>query len=76
VGAFGGYMLPAGTPRPIVDRLAAEAAKALATTEARDRLAGIGMQPDPRSATAFAEYLKTHREQFRQVIEANNLRVE
>jgi len=76
VGAFGGYMLPAGTPRPIVDRLAAEAEKALATAEARERLAGIGMQPDPRNAAAFAEYLKAHREQFREVIEANKLRVE
>lgn len=76
VGAFGGYMLPAGTPKPIVDRLAAEAAKALATAEARERLAGIGMQPDPRDAAAFAAYLKTHREQFREVIEANHIRIE
>jgi tripartite-type tricarboxylate transporter receptor subunit TctC len=76
VGAFGGYMMPAATPRAIVDKLAAETAKALATPEARERVAGVGMQPDPRGSAAFAEFLKTHREEFREIIQANNIRIE
>jgi tripartite-type tricarboxylate transporter receptor subunit TctC len=76
VGAFGGYMMPAATPQPVVDKLAAETAKALATPEARERLAGIGMQPDPRGSAAFAAFLKTHREEFREIIQTNNIRIE
>ena len=76
VGAFGGFMMPAATPREIVDRLAREMAAALATPEVRDRLAGIGMQATPLNATEFTAYLRRHREEFRQVIEANNLRAD
>jgi tripartite-type tricarboxylate transporter receptor subunit TctC len=76
VGAFGGYMVPAATPREAVDRLAAETERALATAEVRQRLATIGMQPQPRNAADFAAFLKRHREEFRRVIEANNIRVD
>lgn len=76
VGAFGGYMMPAGTPQPIIERLAAETERALATREVRERLAGIGFQPQPRGTADFTAYLKTHREEFRQIIEANKIRVD
>ncbi|MCO6417710.1 tripartite tricarboxylate transporter substrate binding protein [Siccirubricoccus sp. KC 17139] len=75
-GAFGGYMMPAGTPAPVVERLAAETAKALATPEAQQSVAGIGMQPLPRGPAEFAAYLRTHSEEFRKVIEANNIRLD
>lgn len=76
VGAFGGYMMPAATPRPVVDRLAEEMAAALATAEVRERLANIGFQSMPMNAQDFTGYLRRHREEFRQVIEANNLRAD
>ena len=74
VGAFGGDMMPAATPRPIVERLATEMAAALATTGIRDRLANIGFQAIPGDAANFTAYLRRHREEFRQVIEVNNIR--
>ena len=55
---------------------AREMAAALATPEVRERLAGIGMQATPLNATEFTAYLRRHREEFRQVIEANNLRAD
>jgi len=76
VGAFGGYMMPAGTPQPIIARLAAETEKAMGTAEVKQRMASIGFQAQPRNTADFTAFLKTHREQFRQVIEANNLRVD
>jgi tripartite-type tricarboxylate transporter receptor subunit TctC len=75
-GAFGGYMMPAGTPQPIIARLAAETEKAMGTAEVKQRMASIGFQAQPRNTADFTAFLKTHREQFRQVIEANNLRVD
>jgi tripartite-type tricarboxylate transporter receptor subunit TctC len=76
VGAFGGYMMPAGTPAAVIERLAAETEKAMGTAEVKQRMAQIGFQAQPRGTADFTAFLKTHREQFRQVIEANNLRVE
>ncbi len=76
VGAFGGYMVPAGTPRPIIDRLAAECQKAMQAPEVKERYASIGVEMQPRGPDAFAAYLREHRESFRQVIQANNIRVD
>ncbi|MBX9702007.1 MAG: tripartite tricarboxylate transporter substrate binding protein [Acetobacteraceae bacterium] len=76
VGAFGGFMVPKATPREAVERLAAETERALASAEVKQRLATIGMQPQPLRAAAFIEFLKRHREEFREVIEANKLRVD
>ena len=75
-GAFGGFMLPAGTPRPIIERLAAETEKSMATPEVKARLAQIGFQPQYRNTADFTAFLARHREEFRQVIQANNLRVD
>ncbi|MFN7307110.1 MAG: Bug family tripartite tricarboxylate transporter substrate binding protein [Acetobacteraceae bacterium] len=76
VGAFGGYMVPAATPRPIIERLAAETEKAMATDEVRSRLAQIGFQPQFRNTADFTTFLNRHREEFREVIQANNIRVD
>jgi tripartite-type tricarboxylate transporter receptor subunit TctC len=76
VGAFGGYMVPAGTPRPVIDRLAAECEKAMQAPEVKERYASIGVEMQPRGPDAFAAYLREHRESFRQVIQANNIRVD
>jgi tripartite-type tricarboxylate transporter receptor subunit TctC len=75
-GAFGGYMVPAATPRPIIERLDAETGKAMATDEVKGRLAQIGFQPLYRNATDFKAFLDRHREEFRQVIQANNIKVD
>ncbi|MDO4591456.1 MAG: tripartite tricarboxylate transporter substrate binding protein [Comamonadaceae bacterium] len=40
-----GLMAPAGTPAPIIERLAAEVRKALQDPELRQKLAGLGMLP-------------------------------
>ncbi|MCB4821677.1 Bug family tripartite tricarboxylate transporter substrate binding protein [Roseicella aerolata] len=76
VGAFGGYMVPARTPEDVVKRLAEETGKALATQEVRDQLARIGFQPQHREGADFAEFLRRHREEFREIIQANNIRVD
>ncbi|WP_165838719.1 Bug family tripartite tricarboxylate transporter substrate binding protein [Roseicella frigidaeris] len=76
VGAFGGYMVPAGTPAPVIQRLAAETKQALGAAEVRQRLASIGFQPLHRDTAEFTAFLKTHREEFRKVIVENKLQVD
>jgi tripartite-type tricarboxylate transporter receptor subunit TctC len=60
-----GVMAPAATPQPVVERLAAEIAKAIAAPDLRERLAAMGSEPpavrSPREFTAFVEReLKTY----------------
>jgi tripartite-type tricarboxylate transporter receptor subunit TctC len=76
VGAFGGFMVPAGTPQPIIERLDAETRKAMATDEVKGRLAQIGFQPFYRNTADLTAFLDRHREEFRQVIQANNIKVD
>ena len=76
VGAWGGYLVPTGTPQPVIERLAAECAKALATQEVKERLAATGVEPQPRDTAAFTAHLKQQREAFREVIQANNIRLD
>jgi len=76
VGAWGGYLVPRGTPQAIVERLAAECAKATATQEVKDRLAATGVEPTPLDTAAFTAHLKQQRETFREVIQANNIRLD
>jgi tripartite-type tricarboxylate transporter receptor subunit TctC len=74
--AWGGFLFPAGTPQPIIERMAAECAKATATQEVKDRLAATGVEPRPLGTAEFAAHLKRQREAFREVIQANNIRLD
>jgi tripartite-type tricarboxylate transporter receptor subunit TctC len=76
VGAWLGLMVPAGTPREIVNRLALEADKALQNPETRERLAGIGLEIDSRGPEAFAAYLKGESARFASIIKNGNIKID
>jgi len=76
VGAWLGIMAPAGTPRPIVERLAAEIDRAMASAETRERFASIGVEVDSRPAEAFAAYLKEQRAIFARIVERANIKLD
>src|SRR5215831_12048488 len=47
MSGWGGLMAPAGTPRPIVDKINAEVQRAVARPEIAAKLLGVGMEPPP-----------------------------
>ena len=49
---------PAGTPRPIVDKLNAEVAKALAAPEVRSKLLDLGAEPSPMPVAEFTVWVQ------------------
>jgi tripartite-type tricarboxylate transporter receptor subunit TctC len=55
---YSGVYLPAKTPQPIVERLAAEITKALQADDVKKRLAQIGVEPMPMSQPEFAQFTK------------------
>ena len=63
-----GILAPAGTPRPIVDRLNAELHKALASPDLKERLAGAGVEPLVNTPEQFAEFIRSETVRYAKVI--------
>ena len=76
VGAWLGLMVPMGTPREVIARLATEANKALQTAEVRERLAVIGIEMISRGPDEFAAYLKGETARFAAIIKDGNIKLE
>jgi len=52
-----GLLAPAGTPRPVIERINAEVAKLLANPTIRERLAAQGVEPKPLAPEAFTRLI-------------------
>jgi tripartite-type tricarboxylate transporter receptor subunit TctC len=76
VGAWIGLLAPAATPLAIRERLANDIAAVLATPEAKERCAAVGLDTRPHRLDTFARFLQEQREAFRGVIQANNIRLD
>ena len=53
-----GMLAPAQTPRPVVQRIHAEVARALGEPDVRERLSKLGAEPMPMSPEAFDAYMR------------------
>jgi tripartite-type tricarboxylate transporter receptor subunit TctC len=71
-----GLVAPAGTPRPIIDRLNAALRAALAAAEVRGRLAVEGAEPLAGSPPDYGAIIDREETQWSNVIKASGARVE
>jgi tripartite-type tricarboxylate transporter receptor subunit TctC len=71
-----GLIAATGTPRPIIDLLAAEAAKAWQNPENVQRVRGIGFVPWTTTPEEMGKFIAAERERWTAVIKANNIRAE
>ena len=55
---YSGLFLPGKTPRAIVDKMHAEAAKAIKAPEVQARFAKLGVEPLPMTVDQFAKYYR------------------
>lgn len=69
-------LAPAGTPRPILEKINAEVNKILATDSFKERLANVGAQPKGGSIADFRELLDTETRRWSKVIEFADIKVE
>jgi len=69
-----GLVAPAGTPRPIVDRLNAESARILRGDRLRPRLEAEGADPAPGTPEAFRDLIVAERARWGELIRTANLR--
>ncbi|SPA42346.1 conserved hypothetical protein; UPF0065; putative exported protein [Cupriavidus taiwanensis] len=70
-----GLMMPAGTPRPIVDKVAASVARMLAAESVRGRIVTAGFTP-AAGGPPFADYFSGEVTRWARLIEEKHIRVE
>ncbi len=71
-----GFVAPAGTPRPIVDRLNAECTRILRGDRMRPRLEAEGADPSPGTPEQFRDLIAAERARWGELIRTANVRVE
>ena len=74
--SWNGISVPAGTPRPVVDKLGAEIIKIMKTPGVLDRLSADGTIPIGSTPEEFAAYVKSERAKWGPVVRAANIRIE
>ena len=67
---------PAATPRAVVERLNADALKALASSEVRDKLTVLGAEPMPMSTADFDAFIRAETARMAQVVKAAGIQVQ
>jgi tripartite-type tricarboxylate transporter receptor subunit TctC len=67
---------PRNMPKEVVDRLAAEAAKAVKSAEMREKLAAQGFIPGGSGPAAFAAYVKDEIAKYAKIVKDANIKVD
>lgn len=71
-----GILVPAGTPKPIVDKLSAEIAKILAMPDVRAKLEDQGQIPFIQDSDQFSALMRADRDKFEKIIRTANITIE
>ena len=71
-----GLFAPAGTPRPVIERLNHETLKALQLPDVREKLAGVGAEPAGNSPEEFAGFIRSETEKWGRVIRTGKISLE
>jgi tripartite-type tricarboxylate transporter receptor subunit TctC len=74
--AWSGLFAPKGTPKPIVDKLAAETQRILKLPEVQKRLADLGAEPVGSTPAEFSEHVKREIDKWARVVKASGARVD
>lgn len=71
-----GALVPAGTPRAVVDRLSAEFTKALGAPETKDALASLGGELIGSSPDKFRDFIASETQNWRRLVKTMNIKPE
>jgi tripartite-type tricarboxylate transporter receptor subunit TctC len=75
--AWQGIVAPAGTPRPIVDALAAQIAKLLSTPETRDKMTTLALEILPGSTPdSFAAFIRSEVDRWADIVKKSGAELE
>src|ERR1035437_3566837 len=71
-----GLIVRAGTPRPIIDKIQEDTARALNKPEVRARLENLGVEVVGSTPEQFESFVRTEIAQWAEVIKASNIKVD
>ena len=74
--AWIGYAAPAGTPRDILVKLAAEIQKAVQSSDLKDRYVSLGMDPASNTPDEMGAYLRREQDRYAQIIKNAGIKIE
>jgi tripartite-type tricarboxylate transporter receptor subunit TctC len=69
-----GVLMPAGTPRPIVDKLNADTVKALADPDVKKRFADLGVEAVSSTPAEFAAFIRAEMDKYTKLIREANIK--
>lgn len=76
VSLWYGLLAPAGTPRPVVEKLNREFAKALQSSDVREKLLARGAQPSPGTPEEFAAFMAQEMAKWAPVVKQAGIKVD
>jgi tripartite-type tricarboxylate transporter receptor subunit TctC len=71
-----GILFPAGVPRPMVDRVAADLAKALAAQNVKSKLGELGVETKSSTPEQFGAFMSSEAARWGKLIEEAGLKIE
>jgi tripartite-type tricarboxylate transporter receptor subunit TctC len=75
-GTWYGIWAPAGTPRPVINRLQQEVAKALATKELQDVWKTLGAEPGGQSPEEFTKFVNAEVTKWAKVVKDSGAKID
>jgi tripartite-type tricarboxylate transporter receptor subunit TctC len=76
ISSWQAIFAPAGVPKPIVDRLAAEMIKAINDPDVKSKLVAQGIEPGGMTSAELAGFQKSEVAKWAKVIKAGNIRLD
>ncbi len=74
--AWQGLFAPAGTPRPIIDKIAAEVKRIWELPDVIAALKNVGAEPAPSSPDDFSAYITAERPRWGEVVRASGTKID
>ena len=71
-----GLMVPAGTPKEIIDKISRDTAKALEAPEIKSRFEGLGMVPAASSPADFAKLIRDESVRWAKIVSERKLQLD
>jgi tripartite-type tricarboxylate transporter receptor subunit TctC len=76
VSLWYGLLAPAGTPKPVVEKLNREAGRALTSPDVRDKLQAQGAEPMPGTPEAFASFMQEEMAKWAPVVKQAGVKLD
>jgi tripartite-type tricarboxylate transporter receptor subunit TctC len=76
IDTWWGLVAPAGTPKPVLDKLNKAFVAALNAPETKTRFAGLLAEPVPTTPEQFESFMAAERAKYQQVVKASGAKVD